>query len=103
MMAHQRPISLSPVQIACKNCRQCHLCLIGGLDAIEMEQLNGIVKHNGILSRGDHVFRQGDKLRSLYVVRSGMVKVYVSTADGTEQTVGFHLPGDVLGLDALGG
>jgi CRP/FNR family transcriptional regulator len=52
--------------------------------------------------RGQHLFRQGERLQALYIVRSGSVKSYVSTTDGLEQVIRFHLPGDLIGVDALG-
>jgi CRP/FNR family transcriptional regulator len=35
------------------------------------------------------------------VVRSGCVKTYMPTPDGGEQVTGFHLPGEIVGLDAI--
>jgi CRP/FNR family transcriptional regulator len=34
-------------------------------------------------------------------VRAGTVKTYLLDADGREQVLGFHLPGEVIGLDAI--
>lgn len=102
MNIQQNVVRLTPTQIDCNKCQQNHLCLPKGLDPTEMDEFSTIVKHSRIMPRGSHIFRQGDRLRSLYLVRSGMAKCYVSAPDGTEQIVGFRLPGDMLGLDALG-
>lgn len=51
---------------------------------------------------GDYLYRVGNRLRALYIVKSGFIKVYVSTTCGEEQILGFHLPGELVGLDALG-
>ena len=67
-----------------------------------MEQLADLVKQRRRLERRQHLFRQGDRLESLYVVKSGSLKGYETTADGLEQIVGFYFPGEVLGLDGLG-
>ena len=56
---------------------------------------------SGILSRGDHLFHQGDTLKDLYVVHSGAVKSYFAKRQGAAHIVKFHLPGDMVGLDAL--
>lgn len=45
------------------------------------------------------LFRNGEALRGLYVVKTGSVKTYVS--DGKEQVLGFHLPGELIGLGAI--
>ena len=54
-----------------------------------------------MLREGDHLFRVGDEARGVHVVRSGSVKTYVTTADGGEQVLGLHGPGELLGIDAL--
>lgn len=38
---------------------------------------------------------------AIAAVRSGTVKTYVVDADGREQVLGFHLPGEVIGLGAV--
>jgi CRP/FNR family transcriptional regulator len=72
-----------------------------GLAPEDVERLDNIVKRNRPLHRGDHLFRNGDKFRSLYVVKTGSVKTYTPSEDGGEQVLGFHLPGEIIGLDAI--
>jgi CRP/FNR family transcriptional regulator len=48
------------------------------------------------------LFRAGTGLQSLYAVRGGCIKTYTVDAEGNERIRGFHLPGDIIGLDALG-
>ena len=43
----------------------------------------------------------GDDFHSLYAVRSGSFKSYISDKDGVDQIIGFHFPGDIIGFDAL--
>ncbi len=51
---------------------------------------------------GQHLFRTGDSVRSLYFVHAGAVKHYIASEDGNEeQVLGFFLPGETLGLDAV--
>lgn len=45
----------------------------------------------------EHVFRQGEKSQSLYVVESGLLKAYYLSADGRENIKSFILPGDSIG------
>ncbi len=47
------------------------------------------------------MYRTGDPLRSLYAVRIGSFKTSVLSVDGREQVTGFHIPGEMLGLDAI--
>lgn len=54
-----------------------------------------------VMRHGAHLFRNGDEFDSLYVLRSGSIKTYVTTEAGDEQVIGFHMPGEVLGLDGI--
>lgn len=56
-----------------------------------------------ILRRDDHLFRAGDRLTSTYRVVSGMLKSYSVGHDGDEHVLGFHMPGDIVGYEALVG
>jgi CRP/FNR family transcriptional regulator len=49
----------------------------------------------------EHFFRQGDTVDSVCFLRSGSAKSIVSTIGGAERIVGFHFPGDLLGLDGV--
>lgn len=51
--------------------------------------------------RGEYLFHAGDAFHFLYVVNAGFAKTCYTTEDGREQTVGLHLRGDILGLDAI--
>ncbi len=72
-----------------------------GLDAEDVERLDEIVKRTRPLHRGDFLFREGDRFRSLYVVKTGSVKTFAPSPEGGEQVLGFHLPGELIGLDAI--
>lgn len=56
-----------------------------------------------LLERGEPLFWAGDPAEALYLVRSGALKSYQLATDGAEQVLGFHLPGDPLGLEAFAG
>jgi len=53
------------------------------------------------LSRGQHLFRVGEGVNCVYMLRSGAVKTYLMTASGDEQILGFFSPGDIIGFDSL--
>jgi len=94
-------IPLNKLKVACKNCGLAKLCLPLGLDSGDIDQLDAIVQRNRPLQRGGHVFQTGNKFRSLYVVKTGTIKTYTQCPNGSEQVVGFHLPGEVVGLDGI--
>ena len=94
-------ISFEKIRVACKNCSLGTLCLPVGLSNEDVDRLDSIVKRARPLHRGDYLFRSGERFRSLYVVKTGSVKTYAPSEEGGEQVLGFHLPGEVIGLDAI--
>lgn len=100
-MASKNVISLDRIKVACRECSLSTLCLPMGLCAEDVDRLDAIIKRNRPLHRGDHLFRDGETFHSLFVVKTGAVKSFTRSGEGDEQIVGFHLPGEVLGLDAI--
>lgn len=96
-----RIVSFEKIKVACKNCSLATLCLPMGLTADDVDKLDAIVKRSRPLQKGDHIFRSSEAFHSLYVVKTGTVKTYTESSDGGEQVVGFHLPGEIIGLDAI--
>ncbi len=54
-----------------------------------------------ILHSGDIIYRMGDRLDGIYLVNSGAVKLFRTSECGDQQIVGFYMPGELIGLDAL--
>ena len=90
-------------KVACQDCSLYQLCLPVGIDEAELRELDRIIKRRRPIQRGDYLFVNGDVFHSIYAVRSGSLKTYGLTADGREQVTGFFLPGEIVGLDAIGG
>jgi CRP/FNR family transcriptional regulator len=86
----------------CQTCSLRELCLPAGLGLQEMEQLDQIVHRKRTLKRGAYLYRVGGALQSLYAVRTGFLKSCVLHDDGREQVAGFHMMGELLGMDAIG-
>ncbi len=87
----------------CSTCAFSQACLSEGMDKSALMDLHVLVEHVGPLHAGEHVFREGDAFEAIAAVRAGTVKTYVIDRDGHEQVLGFHLPGEVIGLDAIDG
>lgn len=94
-------LSLQGFSHACSDCRLQNLCLPAGIPREELGRLDRIVNHRRRLRRGAALYAQNARLGSLFVVRSGSLKSRCFTEDGRDQILGFHLPGDILGLDAI--
>jgi CRP/FNR family transcriptional regulator, anaerobic regulatory protein len=88
-------------KVECQNCRLAGLCLPSGLQKDEVSQLERIIKRKPTLKSEDYLYRQGDTCQSLYAVKTGSFRNFILNEDGSEQTIGFYLPGELMGLDAL--
>lgn len=104
MGAMSSPIDLDLARLrhSCTQCSLQQLCLPAGIGAHDLEHLDHIVRRRRPVERGERLFRIGDALTSVFVARDGAFKTVTVSEDGEEQVLGFHLPGDLIGLDALG-
>ncbi len=84
-------------------CAFSQACLSQGMDTRALMDLHMLVEHVGPFHAGDHVFREGDPFDAIAAVRAGAVKTYVVDRDGHEHVLDFHLPGEVIGLNAIDG
>ena len=87
----------------CSTCAFSQACLAEGMDKSSLMDLHVLVEHVGPFHAGEHVFREGDPFEAIAAERAGTVKTYVVDRDGREHVLGFHLPGEVIGLDAIDG
>jgi CRP/FNR family transcriptional regulator, anaerobic regulatory protein len=60
-----------------------------------------ITRHQRALRKGEYLYHMGDTLTSLHIIRSGSIKTSRLTTDGRIQVIGFHVSGDVIGVDAI--
>jgi CRP/FNR family transcriptional regulator len=96
-------IDLESLRRSCGQCSLRQLCLPAGIGAEDVERLEALVKRRRPVARGEALFRAGSALGNLYVARDGSFKTVVNSEEGEQQVIGFHLPGELIGLDALGG
>ena len=96
-----RKFDLKYLRKACSSCSLAELCLPLGLDSGELEQLEQVIRRSNPIHADEHLYRVGDKFTALYAVRSGYLKTYFVDDIGREQVLGFHLPGELVGLDAI--
>ena len=54
------------------------------------------------IKRGEHLFRLGEPFDSVYAARSGFFKTKLLLEDGREQVTGFHMAGELMGMDGIG-
>lgn len=72
-----------------------------GIDRDDLKKLEDLIRNDHVQHEGDIVFRQGAAFEKIYAVKSGMYKSVKVDAEGHEHITGFHLPGELVGLDAI--
>lgn len=92
-----------PAQPPCLDCSLRPLCVGECSDEQVLQRLNFVQRRRAPLAAGDQLAWEGDQFRSVYVVRAGALKSMSFDQDGNERVRGFHLPGELVGLDALHG
>lgn len=97
----QRAIDIKQIKHACSTCSLAELCLPMGLTKVDVGKLEGLIAPHAPLHADDHLFRVNDPFRAIYAVRGGCFKTYLVDESGREQVLGFHLPGELIGLDAI--
>src|SRR5271165_2997686 len=95
-------VSIHALKTYCSNCSMRQLCLPMGLEPGLMEDLDALIKNRVRLKKGDSLYRSGERFSSLYAIRMGSCKTTVLSEDGREQVAGYHMQGDVLGMDGIG-
>jgi CRP/FNR family transcriptional regulator len=85
----------------CSTCAFSSACLEQGFDKSRLRELHVLVEHVGPFAEGEHIFREGDAFEAIAAVRAGTVKTYVNDSEVREQVLGFFLPGEIIGLNAI--
>lgn len=99
-MASQIPAT-SPSFLKCSQCSLGKLCLPVGLDAGDMQELENIIETSSPYKDQEQVYTAEQPFDRIFAVKSGMFKTVVLDANGNEHISGFHLAGELFGLDAI--
>lgn len=85
----------------CATCSMRSACMPQALNAHDLMRFDSIVSATRPVKRGEAIYRTNDPFQSIYAIRAGSFKTVVMHRDGREQVTGFHLAGEVLGLDGV--
>ena len=99
--AQHKTMEESHFKTSCQQCGLKELCLPHSLTNAEMDEVDRIARRGKPLHKGDALFRQGEQFDSIFAVRAGCIKVFTIDDRGDEKVVGFFLPGEILGFDAI--
>ena len=101
---HEHPllnkIGLKHEAHSCSDCSLGDLCLPMGVSKSDLTRLESIIDARKPFQNGEAVFEEGGTFKAIYAVKSGMFKTVALDENGTEFVKGFHLPGELVGLDA---
>ncbi len=100
-MSQNTVFDLATLRRSCAQCSLQALCLPAGIGPEDMARLDEIVRRRRPLTRGERLFRIGAATEALYVVHDGAFKTVALSDDGDDQIIGFHLSGELMGMDAL--
>lgn len=101
-LSETRPASMDvPLQGVCAACHTRHTCMPSGIADDAIARFEPVVYLRRRVLRGERLFSTNDRFNSIYAVRSGLFKTSVNDAAGREQVTGFHMGGDLLGLEGF--
>ena len=85
----------------CSTCLVKDICLPSGLKGNDVHLLDGMLFGHRKVRSGQPLYREGDKFQFLYAMRSGTFKSSLTSPDGIDQVIAFHMAGEVMGLDGV--
>ncbi len=98
----QGPMSASTSQVACAACALKQFCLAVTVAGQAHEPpAPALTVNRRRLRRGQALYARGDAHTALFAVRAGFLTSCAPLPGGNRQILGFHIMGDVIGLDAL--
>lgn len=85
----------------CSTCAFGAVCMPNGYDKTALQALHCVVEHVGPFRENQFLFRTGDPFSAIFAVRGGTVKTRLVDSLGRESVLGFYLPGEMVGLNAI--
>ena len=96
-----RPAPQTRPAASCGSCCLRGVCLPCGMTESELTRFDELISTKRKVARGATLYRAGERFEAIYAVRSGGFKTVGNSRHGDEKITGFHLPGEMLGLDAI--
>lgn len=78
------------------------MCLPIGLGAADSSEADALMVARQAVPRGEMLFARGDPFVAVVAVNTGFFKTRQVDAHDNEQVTGFHMAGELIGLDGLG-
>jgi CRP/FNR family transcriptional regulator len=94
-------ISIHELRAHCASCNMRELCLPVGLEPDAIRQLDSIISNRTRVRKRDSLYWPGDLFTALYAIRLGTFKTLLLAEDGREQITGYHMAGEIVGVDGI--
>lgn len=65
---------------------------------MEAPSLERLIRRRRHVPRGGYLFRTGEPFHAVCAICAGSIKLCALTEEGASQVVGFHLPGELVGM-----
>ena len=92
---------VAPIKTQCSSCHLRDLCLPCGMNVNDVDRLDSMMFARRKVKAGQTLYREGDRFQYIYAVRAGTLKSSLMLSDGREQVSGFHIAGELVGLDGV--
>jgi len=98
-MNSPQPAAVTALFTKQQSCRQC----VSSALCQPVENIGPrLASRRHTLKKGNHLFHTGDPFRAIYVIQSGCIKTSMLTCGGDVQVLRFSLPGETVGINAIG-
>jgi CRP/FNR family transcriptional regulator, anaerobic regulatory protein len=75
--------------------------LANGLELDEMLHIERLLTKRIRFRKNEALYRVGDAFAALYLIRAGSCKTVLLARDGEDQVAGYHMSGEVLGIEGI--
>ena len=99
-MVHTEPATHSLADEAISHASHSVAYAGGGIDLDQLRQHVELLRRR--VEPGQYLYRAGQPMNALFLIRVGSVKTCELAEDGREQVTGFRMSGELLGVESIG-
>ncbi|EGV52925.1 helix-turn-helix domain-containing protein [endosymbiont of Riftia pachyptila] len=87
--------------VECSSCGLDPLCALVDYGTNDSAAVDEILLANRAVAKGETLFRVGMPFFSIFSVKSGAFKTLLPSSHSADQIIGFHLPGELMGVEGI--
>lgn len=91
----------TPIRNDCDECALASRCFPAFISVEKRFRVTQIITTNLTYDKTALLYRQGEKTKHIYIIKSGSFKTYISNPDGTEYINGFYMTGDIINMESV--